>query len=104
MVKDDLSKNAKVDLELVKKLVAELENSLTLAENIPTTTKEGMRNYIVEMQKSAGLAAGVMSEAALLVLDIKTLTTSIQGASPKSTAALDKFLGALKGGGFDGSN
>lgn len=104
MVKDDLFKNPKVDLDLVKKLITELESALNVAEAIKTDSKPGMQDYIVEMQKAAGLAAGVMSEAALLVLDIKTLTTSVQGASPKSTAAIDKFLSALKGGGFGNTN
>ena len=89
----------KVDLTIVKRLLAELESTLATAEAIDTDVNSDKVEYIVEMNKATGLAAGLMTEAALLMGDLQH---AIQGAgvpgSPKSDF-LEKLLGGLKGPG-----
>ena len=89
-----------VDLKLLKKLVGELEASLQVAESIKTSVDVDTAEYIVEMSKAAGLCAGVMSEAGMLIGDLQQATIAVQngGAAPK-TDFLNKILGPLKGGG-----
>lgn len=94
-----MSKN-KVDLTTLKRLVAELESTVAHAEDINTDVNSDRVEYVVEMNKATGLAAGVMTEAALLMGDLQQL---IQGTGSASKADfLDKLLGTLKGPG--GSN
>lgn len=93
-----MAKN-KVDLTIVKRLLAELESTLATAEGINTDVNADKVEYVVEMNKATGLAAGVMTEAGLLMGDIQNL---IQGAgSSSSTKAdfLEKLLSGLKGPG-----
>lgn len=82
-----MSKVNKVNLDLLKKLVGELESSLNTAEGVKSDHNE----YVVELSKAAGLAAGVMQEASFLVLDIHSMT---QQAPAKSS-----LLDILKPGG-----
>jgi hypothetical protein len=97
-----MAKPSKIDLELLKKLVGELEVSLQTADGIKSATEVNNTDYVVEMSKAAGLAAGVMQEASLLILDIHGLVYSNQGTASKGStdALLDKILGPFgKGGG-----
>ena len=87
----------KVDLTLVKKLVSELESSLAAAEGIKTA-KGDVSDYIVELSKSAGLAAGIMQEASMLVMDVQAQALAVQAPAPPKNDMLDKLLGPLKGG------
>ena len=91
-----MGKNSKkVDLTLLKRLVGELESTLATAEGIKNDSQD-VNEYVVEMQKAAGLAAGVMTEATLLVGDIAVAVRS--GSSPEKDP-LATSLGAIKGGG-----
>lgn len=91
-----MGKNSKkVDLTLLKRLVGELESTLATAEGIKNDSQD-VNEYVVEMQKAAGLAAGVMTEATLLVGDIAVAVRS--GSSPEKDP-LATILGAIKGGG-----
>jgi hypothetical protein len=91
-----MPKNAKVDLTLIKRLIGELESTLATAESIKTDSKD-MVEYIVEMQKAAGLASGVMTEAGLLIGDIVSVA---HGTAGPEKDGLSKLLGSvLKGGG-----
>jgi len=82
----------KVDLNLLKRLVSELESSLNMADTLLVNTEK--TEYVVEMNKASGLATGVMTEAALLITDIQFL---VQGGSvPAKSDTLDKVLGAFK--------
>ena len=87
----------KVDLDLLKKLVSELEASLTAAEGIKER-KDNVKDYIVELSKAQGLAAGVMKESSLLIMDIQALVSSVQAPSSKGDL-ISQLLGPLKGGG-----
>lgn len=88
-----------IDLKLLKKLVGELESSIQVAESIKTSIDFDAAEYIVEMSKAAGLCAGVMSEAGMLIGDMQQATLAVQSPSAEKTALLDKILGPLKGGG-----
>lgn len=92
-----MSKN-KVDLATLKRLVAELESTLSAAEGIQTDVAADKVEFIVEANKATGLAAGIMMEAGLLMGDIQNL---IQGAGAPASKAdfLEKILGGLKGPG-----
>jgi len=92
-----MGKDRKIDISLLKKLVGELENHLNVAEGIRKDEAD-IQEYIVEMSRAAGLAAGVMSEAALLIGDIHAGVKSVQQVSAKNDF-LDKLLGGLKGPG-----
>ena len=99
-----MAKPIKIDLELLKKLVGELEVSLQTADGMKSATEVNGTDYVVEMSKAAGLAAGVMQEASLLILDIHGLVYSSQGLAgskgSSTDALLDKILGPFgKGGG-----
>lgn len=102
-----MGKNSKIDLLLLKKLVGELESTLATAEGIKADSQDtqDITDYVVEMQKAAGLAAGVMTEAGLLVGDIAASVRASQGGSPDKDP-LAKIIGALKGsgGGLPGTN
>lgn len=92
---------AKVDLKLLKKLVGELETSLVNAEAIKKDAedaKSDTSDYVVEMSKCAGLAAGIMAESTMLVGDIQNAVHASQGPAPKGDP-LSKLLAGLKGGG-----
>jgi hypothetical protein len=92
-----MAKN-KVDLDTIKRLMAELEATLSTAENITTDVKADKVEYIVEMNKATGLAAGVMVEAGLIMGDIQQLIAGTSNPGTKSDF-LEKLLGGLKGPG-----
>lgn len=89
---------AKVDLTLLKRMVAELESSLTTAESIKTDVNADKVEWVVEMNKATGLAAGVMTEAGLLMGDIQQIIQGVPGSASKQDF-LEKLLGGLKGPG-----
>lgn len=103
-----MAKASKIDLLLLKKLVGELETSIQTADGIKGDAEPNNTDYVVEMSKAAGLAAGVMQEASLLILDIHGLVYSSQGLpGSKSTggdALLDKILGSFGGKGGGNTN
>lgn len=92
-----MAKN-KVDLDTIKRLMAELEATLSTAENITTDVKADKVEYVVEMNKATGLAAGIMMEAGLLMGDIQQLISGVSTPGTKSDF-LEKLLGGLKGPG-----
>jgi len=89
---------SKIDLTLLKRMVAELEASLGVADGIKTDVTGDKVEWIVELNKATGLAAGVMTEAAMLMGDLQHL---VQGgpSSLNKQDFLDKLLGGLKGPG-----
>lgn len=89
---------SKVDLTLLKRMISELEASLSVAEGIKTDVNGDKVEWIVEMNKATGLAAGVMTEAGLLMGDIQH---AILGGPPNGNKQdlLDKIFGGLKGPG-----
>ena len=94
----------KIDLLLLKKLVGELETSLTIVDSI--LAEEGdITEYIVELSKAAGLAAGVMSEAGMLIGDIQSHVMAVQNPAPTKSDFFEKLLSGFKvtgGGGTTG--
>lgn len=87
----------KIDLATIKRLLAELESTIATAEGINTDVNADKIEYVVEMNKATGLAAGVMTEAAIVMGDLQDL---IRGAgAPSKADFLEKLLGTLKGPG-----
>lgn len=89
-----MSNNAKVNLDLLKKLVSGLETSLNTAEAMSAETD--VIEYIAELARASGLAGVIVQEAGLLVKDIFTLiklSSMPAGASEGDMMAeLDKLL------------
>lgn len=94
--KVDLSK---VDLTLIKQFVSGLEESLATADSIKAVAGD-KNEYIIEMSKAAGLCAGIMQEAGMLIGDVQAHVMAVQAPSPSQVGGdlLSKFLGPLKGG------
>lgn len=96
----------KVDLTLLKRLVSELEISLTGVDAInagtasatPRSIQEDAVELTVEASKAAGIAAGIMAEAGELIMDIQTMVQASQMPKSKSDM-LDKIVRSLKGPG-----
>lgn len=89
----------KVDLSIIKKLIEELESGLEAAEQLKTKDGAKISDYVVEMSKAAGLAAGIMQEGTFLVNDIQTMVRcSQQPQAPKANDLLDNILSSIKGG------
>ncbi len=90
---------AKIDLTILKRMVSELESSIQKAEAITGTTSADKVETIVELNKATGLAAGVLTEAGLLMADIQHLVAG--GATSESSKQdfIKQLLGGLKGPG-----
>ena len=100
-----MTSKTKVDLTLLKRLMAELENSLATANGINTDVESDLNEYVIELSKATGLCTGIMQEASMLVLDISSLVhTSQPPSGSKGADFLDKILGPLKGGNGSGTN
>lgn len=91
--------NGKVDLTLLKKMIAELETSLNLAEKIKADTTIDKNESVIEFSKAAGLAAGIMTEAGLLVGDIQGRSLGLPASGNKADIFLDKIFPSNKGSG-----
>ncbi|MCZ2224404.1 MAG: hypothetical protein LC122_12345 [Chitinophagales bacterium] len=61
-----------IDLTLLKKLVAELESQLSLADSCKDNDK------VIQYSKALGLCVGINSESSLLMQDIMHLSASGQ--------------------------
>ena len=92
-----MAKN-KVDLTTLKRLVAELEATMSAAEGIQTDVAADKVEFVVEANKATGLAAGIMMEAGLLMGDIQSLIQGV-GAPASKADFLEKLIGSLKGPG-----
>jgi hypothetical protein len=91
-----MAKANKVDLTILKKLVGELESTLSTADAIATAVDPDTAEHVVELSKAAGLCSGIMQEAAMLVLDIQMSVR--QTPVDKSSNMLDTLLNTIKGG------
>ena len=88
----------KVNLSMIKKLVAELESGLEAAEGLKTKEGASIGDCVVEMSKAAGLAAGIMQEGTFLVNDIQAVVRVVQQPPAPKNDFLDKILSGIKGG------
>jgi len=99
--KDDV----KVSLVLLNKLVASLEETLERANVMARDkTDDNIYDYVVEMSKGTGIAAGIVSEASLLVADIRQAIKINTSPSDLKDDGLTLLLDALKGPGLPGAN
>lgn len=97
--------DVKVSLDLLKKLVNTLETTLAGADVIMANkTPENVADYVVEMAKCTGLAAGVAQEASLLVGDMRQAIKLNTSPASKDDDVLASLLDGLKGPGLPGTN
>jgi len=104
-----MAKKDEVNLELLKKLVSELESVLTVANNHPEADVKG---YVAELAKASGLASVASQEAYMVTKDIYTVIKRSTAGAPQGD--MDSFLSEIekaysggKGGsqgGFGGAN
>ncbi len=97
----------KINLNLLKKLVSQLEATLDKADKIKEAEGDVVE-YVVDLSMATGLAAGIMSEAGMLIGDIQGTVLSLQSpAAIKSIAGqadlLDKLFAPNKSGNDRGS-
>lgn len=90
---------SKVDLTVLKRLVSELEAELATADGIKTDVNADKVEWLVSLNKATGLAAGVLTEAGLLMGDIQQLVAGGPSAMSPDKDLLTKLLGGLKGPG-----
>lgn len=86
-----------VDLSLVKKLLSELELTLTTATDIRRSQGD-IQEYMVETAKATGLAMGIMREATMLVSDINLMVQVETGSSASITSSKKNAIEDLLSG------
>ena len=87
----------KVDLSLLKRLIAELEGSVATMESIQTDVSTNHNEFVVEASKAAGLAAGLMQESAVVLMQLHDTIDGTQHAAGAQDI-LSKILGPFKPG------
>jgi hypothetical protein len=88
----------KVDLTLLKRLVSELDAMLATADGMSTDVKADKNEWVLELSKATGVAAGILTEAGLLMGDIQHLMAGTAAGAPKGDL-LEKLMAGLKGPG-----
>ena len=86
----------KVDLTLLKRTTDALEKTLAMADSIKDNADK--IEWSIELDKAAGLAAGILTEAGLLLADIQGTKQVGMGSSPDLKTDLDKLFGKMPGG------
>jgi hypothetical protein len=103
----------KIDLTLLKKLIAELESELKASETIPTDSSLNLseaslepleHDRLIHLGKAAGLCMSVAQEGTLLMYDIQKVSAGALVAPKSSTKedadfGLSNFLKIYKSGG-----
>ncbi len=84
---------SKINLDIVKRLLSELEIMVDRAEAIKVSGGDKI-DWMIELNKASGLASGIMTEGALLMGDIQS---ELQGGAVNAEAALGKLLSGIKG-------
>lgn len=96
----------KIDLSLLKEFVESMEASIAVAEDLQDSqTDQGKNVSIIELSKAAGLAAGIMQEASLLIMDMQAAVRSLQvPPPPHADKSLNQILSpSNKGNGSNGN-
>lgn len=89
---------SKIDLSLLKRLVAELETMVETCSVMTTDSKERAQNTVIELAKASGIAANISQEAALLVKDLyAAVAVANQGAYLAGVPSEEKSLLDLLG-------
>jgi hypothetical protein len=85
----------KINLKLLKQLVSQLESTLDKANKIREDEGD-IVEYIVDLSMATGLAAGIMSEAGMLIGDIQSQILSLQSpAAIKAVASQSDLFDKL---------
>ena len=86
-----MSKKKIADLTLVKKMVAELEQALTVAE-AQREKQEDLDEFIIQLARCSGFVVGISQEATMLLGD---LSNAARNPTPKEDL-LSKLMDSLK--------
>lgn len=86
-----------VNLDLLKKLVSELDALIQSSEDLKKASVFDKDQYLVELSKAAGVCSGIFQESALLVADITSCATSISNSNESLKTGLSDPLPPLKG-------
>lgn len=89
-----MSKVTKVNLDLLKKLVSELDSLISSCEDLKKSNSFDRDLYLIELSKAAGVCTGVFQEAILLVADIQACGAN---SNVSLKAELPDLLPPLKG-------
>lgn len=93
---------AKIDLNLLKKLVSEVESELAATEALATADANSPDvpvDFVVLLSKLSGLMASTAQEATMLVADVQKLiriNSSPVPQMPKGLTSLEAILSGLK--------
>lgn len=101
-----VKKEVKVSLVLLKQLYESLESSINAADAvIEDKDPKKINEYIIEMSKCMGIAAGVVQEATLVIGDIRAaVRINTQPGAATKDDSLTSLLNILGGKDMPGSN
>jgi hypothetical protein len=91
-----MASKAKVNLDLLKRLVSELEKSLDAADAI--SSDPDANSYVTELARASGLASVIMQESSMLVKDVYILIQQSSGGGAPSEGEVMAELSKLFGG------
>jgi hypothetical protein len=89
---------SKISLTLFKQLVKEFEDAILANEKMRELEDYDRSNYVIEMSKAMGLAAGIANEVTLLIGDIKVLVNQVSTGQDSASKGLSDLLGLTKTG------
>ena len=95
-----MSRNIKIDLSLLKKMLVELELQLNSAYLIRDELNvkhvdEKFQKYIIELSKAIGIISGMAQESSLLIGDIQKLV-QMSAPAPDVSNEFESILSSLK--------
>lgn len=91
------AKVTNVNLDLLKKLVSELDALILSSENLKKSSVFDKDQYLVELSKAAGVCSGIFQESALLVADIASCASSMNNSNESLKTDLSDLFPPLKG-------
>jgi hypothetical protein len=86
-----------VNLDLLKKLVSELDALILSSEALKKESIFDKDQYLVELSKAAGVCSGIFQESALLVADIASCASSMNNSNESLKTDLSELFPPLKG-------
>ena len=97
-----MAKTGKINLDLVKAILAELEADLVSAEKIRETGTDPQA-YVIQLSRAIGLASGVSQEALMLIADMNKLVQMAAAATQSNDKSvledIKQALGKINGKG-----
>lgn len=89
----------KVNLDLLKKLVLELENSISMVDELKSSSTFDKDKYLIELAKASGLCSGIFQESGLLMADIQSCSLAVSSSNEALKTELTSLMTSLKSNG-----